>query len=71
MGISIPDLFVGSFLLEVFFSIPGLGREVVRAVNQSDFPVIKAITVYLALITMLVNLLVDLSYKLADPRVRL
>ena len=71
VGISIPDLFVGSFLLEVFFSIPGLGREVVRAVNQSDFPVIKAITVYLALITMLVNLLVDLSYKLADPRVRL
>jgi peptide/nickel transport system permease protein len=71
VGISIPDLFVGSFLLEVFFSIPGLGREVVRAVSQSDFPVVKAITVYLALITMLVNLVVDLAYKLADPRVRL
>ena len=71
VGIHVPGLFVGSFLLEVFFSVPGLGREVVMAVNRSDFPVVKAITVYLALVTMLVNVLVDLSYKLADPRVRL
>lgn len=71
VGIYVPGLFVGSFLLEVFFSIPGLGREVVAAVNRSDFPVVKAITVYLALVTMLVNLLVDVGYKLADPRVRL
>jgi len=69
IGIAIPGLFVGSFLLEVFFSIPGLGREVVTAVNRSDFPVIKAITVYLAMITMLVNLAVDVMYKVVDPRV--
>ena len=69
IGIAIPGLFVGSFLLEVFFSIPGLGREVVTAVNRSDFPVIKAITVYLAVITMLVNLAVDVMYKVVDPRV--
>lgn len=71
IGIAIPGLFVGSFLLEVFFSIPGLGREVVTAVNRSDFPVIKAITVYLAMITMLVNLAVDVMYKVVDPRVTL
>jgi peptide/nickel transport system permease protein len=71
IGIAIPGLFVGSFLLEVFFSIPGLGREVVTAVNRSDFPVIKAITVYLAVITMLVNLAVDVLYKVVDPRVTL
>jgi peptide/nickel transport system permease protein len=71
IGIAIPGLFVGSFLLEVFFSIPGLGREVVTAVNRSDFPVIKAITVYLAMITMLVNLAVDVLYKVVDPRVTL
>jgi peptide/nickel transport system permease protein len=71
IGIYIPGLFVGSFLLEVFFSIPGLGREVVTAVNRSDFPVIKAITVYLAMITMLVNLAVDVMYKFVDPRVQL
>ena len=69
VGIYLPSVFVGSFLLEVFFSIPGLGREIVTAVNRSDFPVIKAVTVYLAMLTMFVNLLVDVMYKLVDPRV--
>ncbi|MGE0357635.1 MAG: ABC transporter permease [Burkholderiales bacterium] len=69
VGIYLPSVFVGSFLLEVFFSIPGLGREIVTAVNRSDFPVIKAVTVYLAVLTMFVNLLVDVMYKLVDPRV--
>ena len=69
VGISLPGVFVGSFLLEVFFSIPGLGREIITAVNRSDFPVIKAVTVYLAVITMIINLLVDVMYKWVDPRV--
>jgi peptide/nickel transport system permease protein len=69
IGISLPGIFVGSFLLEVFFSIPGLGREIITAVNRSDFPVIKAVTVYLAVLTMIINLLVDVMYKLVDPRV--
>jgi peptide/nickel transport system permease protein len=69
IAIYLPGVFVGSFLLEVFFSIPGLGREVVTAVNRSDFPVIKAVTVYLAVITMIINLLVDVMYKFVDPRV--
>jgi peptide/nickel transport system permease protein len=69
VGIGLPGLFVGSFLLEMFFSIPGLGREVIESVNRSDFPVIKAITVYLAMLTMFVNLLVDVLYRVADPRV--
>jgi peptide/nickel transport system permease protein len=69
VAIHLPGVFVGSFLLEVFFSIPGLGREVVAAVNRSDFPVIKAVTVYLALVTMLINLMVDVLYKTVDPRV--
>jgi len=69
IGLQLPGIFVGSFLIEVFFSIPGLGREVLLAVNRSDFPVIQAVTVYLALLTMLINLATDLAYKLADPRV--
>ncbi len=69
VGIALPGIFVGSFLLEVFFSIPGLGREIITAVNRSDFPVIKAVTVYLAILTMLINLLVDVMYKFVDPRV--
>jgi len=69
IGLSLPGIFVGSFLIEVFFSIPGLGREVILAVNRSDYPVIQAITVYLAMITMVINLSVDILYKLVDPRV--
>ena len=69
VGISLPGIFVGSFLLETFFSIPGLGREILTAVNRSDFPVIKAATVYLAVVTMVVNLGVDVLYKAVDPRV--
>ena len=69
VGLALPGIFVGSFLIEVFFSIPGLGREVLLAVNRSDYPVIQAATVYLAMLTMLINLATDLLYKVVDPRV--
>jgi peptide/nickel transport system permease protein len=69
IGLALPGIFVGSFLIEVFFSIPGLGREVLLAVNRSDYPVIQAVTIYVAVLTMLINLLTDVLYKLADPRV--
>ena len=69
IGLLLPGIFVGSFLIEVFFSIPGLGREVLTAVNRSDFPVIQAVTIYLAVLTMFINLLTDVAYKIADPRV--
>ncbi|MBX7229232.1 MAG: ABC transporter permease [Burkholderiaceae bacterium] len=69
IGVQLPGIFVGAFLIEVFFSIPGLGREILLAVNRSDYPVIQAVTVYLAVITMVVNLTTDLLYKLVDPRV--
>jgi peptide/nickel transport system permease protein len=71
VSLQLPGIFVGSFLLEVFFSIPGLGREILLAVNRSDYPVIQAVTVYLAILTMLINLGADLLYKLVDPRVQL
>jgi len=67
----LPGLLLGSFLIERFFSIPGIGREVILAVERSDFPVIKAITVYVAFATILTNLLADLTYKAVDPRVQL
>jgi peptide/nickel transport system permease protein len=68
---SLPGLLLGAFLIERFFSIPGIGREVILAVERSDFPVIKAITVYVAFATILTNLLADLTYKAVDPRVQL
>jgi peptide/nickel transport system permease protein len=68
---ALPGLLIGSFLIERFFSIPGIGREVILAVERSDFPVIKAITVYVAFATIATNLLADLTYKAVDPRVQL
>jgi len=69
VAVALPGIFVGSFLIETFFSIPGLGREVLLAVNRSDYPVIQAVTIYLAVITMCVNLATDVLYTFADPRV--
>jgi peptide/nickel transport system permease protein len=68
---NLPALLIGAFLLERFFGIPGIGREVILAVERSDFPVIKAITVYVAIATMVFNLLTDLMYQAVDPRVQL
>jgi len=68
---SLPAMLIGAFLLERFFGIPGIGREVILAVERSDFPVIKAITVYVAVATMVFNLLTDLLYQAVDPRVQL
>ena len=69
--IQLPGLLAGAFLIERFFSIPGIGREVLLAVERSDFPVIKAVTVYVALATLIFNLLADILYKAVDPRVQL
>jgi peptide/nickel transport system permease protein len=68
---NLPSLLIGEFLIERFFSIPGIGREVILAVERSDFPVIKAITIYVAVATMFFNLLTDLMYRAVDPRVQL
>lgn len=68
---NLPALLIGAFLIERFFSIPGIGREVILAVERGEFPLIKAVTVYVAIATMLFNLLTDLLYQAVDPRVQL
>lgn len=68
---SLPFLVLGSMLLERFFGIPGMGNELLNAVDKSDFPIIKAITITIAVATMVFNLLADVLYKWIDPRVEL
>ena len=67
----LPALLTGAFLLERFFAIPGIGREIILAVERSDFPIIKAATVYVAMATLVANLLGDMLYRVLDPRVNL
>lgn len=69
--IQIPFLILGALLLETFFSIPGLGGMTLNAVNSSDFPVIRAMTILSALAYILFSLITDVLYTLVDPRVRL
>lgn len=70
-GASLPFLFTGSLLLETFFGIPGLGYTGVEALNNSDLQLLKALVIFSALLFVTVNLLVDIAYVWADPRIRL
>ncbi len=67
--IYIPFLFQGSLLLEAFFGIPGLGSMTINAYNNADWPVVKATTFLGALLFVVFNLISDLLYAKADPRV--
>ena len=66
----LPFLFTGSLLLETFFGIPGLGYEGVNALNDADLQMLKAIVILSAFLFVGINLLTDLAYAWADPRVR-
>jgi peptide/nickel transport system permease protein len=69
--IQIPFLIIGFILLESFFSIPGLGGIVLKAINTSDFPVIKAMTILSAVGFITFNILTDVLYTVVDPRMKL
>ena len=69
--IQIPFLVLGALLLENFFGIPGLGSTVLTAVNNSDFPVLKAFAVLTSLTYIVFSLITDLLYYVVDPRVKL
>lgn len=69
--ITLPFLITGSFLLEVYFSIPGMGKQLLSAVTDGDFPVVQAFSAVFAAIYIASNLLTDVMYALVDPRVRL
>lgn len=71
VSISIPFLITGSFLLEMYFRIPGVGRALITAVNQADFPVVQVIGAVFAAAYLATNLLTDVLYAMVDPRVRL
>ena len=70
IGISFAILISGAVVVETVFNIPGLGRLIISAVLRRDYPVIQGVVLCIAGLYMLINLAVDLSYVLFDPRVR-
>jgi ABC-type dipeptide/oligopeptide/nickel transport system permease component len=71
VGPAVAFLIVGAFIIEYFFSIPGIGYITVTSVTQSDYPVVEATTILLATFVVLVNMITDIFYALIDPRIRL
>jgi len=69
--ITLPFLITGDFLLEMYFNIPGMGNNLIRAINANDFPVIQMFGAIFAVLFILTNILTDVAYALVDPRVRL
>ena len=71
LGLSVPGLIGGSVIFETIFSIPGMGQLFYMAVMARDYPVVIGILVIGAVLTLIGNLLADVFYALADPRIRL
>lgn len=61
----------GSFVVEKIFTIPGLGGEFIRAINGRDYTLIMGTTIFLATLIIVMNVVVDIVYKLVDPRIKL
>ena len=70
IGMSLPILVGGSVIIENIFNLPGLGRLMVVALNNRDYPVVSGINLFFATVVIGVNLTIDLMYPLLDPRVR-
>jgi len=71
LGLQLGFTLGGSVIVETVFAWPGVGRVIVQAINQKDFPVVQAGVTLLALAFTITNLVVDLLYAWIDPRIRL
>ena len=71
VGLQLGVVFSGAILTETIFSLAGVGRSLYEAITARDFPIIQGFTVVVALGYIVVNMVVDLSYAVLDPRIRL
>ena len=71
VGPMLASLMTGSFVVEKIFTVPGLGRDFVSAINQCDYTLIMGTTIVLATLIITANVIVDILYKIIDPRINL
>jgi peptide/nickel transport system permease protein len=69
-GLQFSALLGGTVIQERIFNFPGLGQAVIESITARDYPVIQAVVLLFALVYVLMNLLVDLTYSVLDPRIR-
>jgi ABC-type dipeptide/oligopeptide/nickel transport system permease component len=67
-GMALADMIAGSIVIEQVFGIPGLGRILLTSIQNRDYPVVEAIIVCIAILVTVSNLLVDVLYRVIDPR---
>jgi dipeptide transport system permease protein len=70
IGLQVGVLFTGAILTETIFSWPGVGKWLIEGINRRDYPVLQGGTLLIGAVVMTVNLLVDLTYGLINPRIR-
>jgi peptide/nickel transport system permease protein len=70
LGMSLPDIVGGAVITETIFGWPGMGRLGIDSISSRDYPVVMAVTMILALMVVVGNLLADISYAFVDPRIR-
>lgn len=70
VGIGVAYLISGVVITETVYNIPGIGRLTVDAINNRDYPIIEGVLILCSGAYVIVNLIVDLSYSLIDPRIR-
>ncbi len=71
MALVITDILAGSIIVEQVFSIPGMGRLLVNAILNRDYPVVQATVLYITALVIIINTLADILYHIADPRIKL
>ncbi|MBQ4436107.1 MAG: ABC transporter permease, partial [Clostridia bacterium] len=69
IGMQIGSLMGGTVVIEQIFSIPGLGQFTLTGINQRDYPVVQGCVLFIAVLYVVVNLLVDILYTYIDPRI--
>jgi len=70
LGLSLGNLLGGAAVIEMVFQWPGLGRMAIEAITYRDFQLVQGVVVWIALMYMVINLIVDISYNYLDPRLR-
>ncbi|MCJ7604788.1 MAG: ABC transporter permease, partial [Dehalococcoidales bacterium] len=69
-GMMLAQLITGAVITEMIFNIPGMGRMMMEAVYARDFPIVQSFTIMVAVMVLMANLLVDITYAYVDPQIR-
>jgi|SRR5690625_153877 len=70
IGVMIAGLLGGTVIIETIFTIPGIGQLLIDSIHRRDYPVIQGVVLFIAIVYVIINLLIDLLYAVLDPRIR-